>query len=33
MEHGMRYMMAIDGELVKVIDNDYEYTGMFILDR
>ncbi len=27
----MEYMLAPDGEIVKVTDRGYEYTGMYIL--
>jgi len=29
----MEYMLAPDGEIVKVTKGGYEYTGMFIMDR
>ena len=28
----MNYMLAPDGEIVKVVDGDYEYTGMYIVN-
>jgi hypothetical protein len=31
MEPAMHYALTPDGELVKVLENGYEYTGMFIL--
>jgi hypothetical protein len=27
----MQYMLAPDGEIVKVVDDGLEYTGMYIL--
>ena len=27
----MQYVLAPDGEIVKVIDNGLEYTGMYIM--
>ena len=29
----MKYVLAPDGEIVKVVEGRYEYTGMFILER
>jgi hypothetical protein len=26
------YVVAPDGEIVKVIDGSYEYTGMYVVD-
>ncbi len=28
----IRYVLSTDGELVKVVDDCYEYTGMYIVD-
>jgi hypothetical protein len=27
----MRYVLAPDGEIVRVLEDGYEYTGMYIL--
>jgi hypothetical protein len=27
----MQYVLAPDGEIVKVLEDGYEYTGMFIM--
>ena len=32
MEPSQSYMVAPDGEIVKVSDGNYEYTGMYIVD-
>jgi hypothetical protein len=29
----MKYVLAPDGEIVKVSEGDYEYTGMYILQN
>jgi hypothetical protein len=31
MEAVMRYVMAPDGEIVKLLPRGYEYTGMYVL--
>ncbi len=31
MEPSMRYVVARNGEIVKVVEGGYEYTGMYIL--
>jgi len=33
MEPVMEYVLASDGQIVKVNSGGYEYTGMFIIDR
>ena len=32
MENLHTYVLSENGELVKLVENQYEYTGMFILD-
>ncbi len=27
----MKYLLAPDGEIVKIVEEGYEYTGMYIL--
>ena len=29
----MKYVLAPNGEIVKVVEGRFEYTGMFILER
>ena len=31
MTQTMQYVLAPDGEIVKVLEDGYEYTGMYIL--
>jgi hypothetical protein len=32
MEPVMDYLLSPDGEIVKVLDEEYEFTGMYILN-
>jgi hypothetical protein len=32
MEPSKDYVIAPDGEIVKVADGNYEYTGMYVVD-
>jgi hypothetical protein len=32
MEPSKDYVIAPDGEIVKVSDGNYEYTGMYVVD-
>ena len=32
MEPSQNYVIAPDGEIVKVADGNYEYTGMYMVD-
>ena len=31
MEQPMRYALTPEGEIVKVLDHGYEYTGMYVM--
>ena len=31
MEPSMKYVVAQNGEIVKVVEGGYEYTGMYII--